>query len=308
MTFKWVKGHQDDVPFNVSPEIHMNNRCDELANIERDDKTSEIDISSLNLNMVIERMDDLLLGDVKKDIDDAKNDERLTDCWNNRGFYKASNCKIDLRREVMRKNFKLRTKMLNGTVPTHERVKMCDSMHADVCPMCNEEIEDWKHVLRCKRDGIKEKFLHDLKIKLVEIKKLQMQSMIMMEKTHKLINKKSESDADEIEFSRLFLGWISSSWIKEENMEASKWCKRATKENVQHMVSSWEERNEKVHGNKKHKEHLIKRLIELEQNKEMLETDARDFVEKVLKSADRCSFEMLSMDYQILLSKAKKKE
>ena len=54
MTFKWVKGHQDDVPFDVSPETHVNNECDQLANVERENKMNIIDIKSLNLNVVIE--------------------------------------------------------------------------------------------------------------------------------------------------------------------------------------------------------------------------------------------------------------
>ena len=72
---------------------------------------------------------------------------------------------------------------------TCERMKMHDSMRTDACPRCNEEIEDWKHLLRCKCNGIKVKFLTSLKNKLTDIKNFQMQSMTMMEKMHNFIKK-----------------------------------------------------------------------------------------------------------------------
>ena len=69
-------------------------------------------------------------------------------------------------------------------------------------------------------------------------------------------NKKKNNDDTEIdnECGKLFLGWISDSWIAEDTIEACKWHKHVIKEHMQHMASSWEERNKQVHDEKRQKE------------------------------------------------------
>ena len=49
---KWVKGHQDCKTHEEEPEARLNNKCDTLANEERDEKSMELDMNDLNLNTI----------------------------------------------------------------------------------------------------------------------------------------------------------------------------------------------------------------------------------------------------------------
>ena len=87
--------------------------------------------------------------------------------------------------------------------------------------------------------------------------------MIMMKRIDKFTNDKhenAENNEDENGCEKLFLGWISNSWIRDDSPEASKWYKCIIKECMQHMVSSWDERNEQIHTEKKHKRELKKKI------------------------------------------------
>ena len=53
ITFQWVKGHQDNMSFEENPEVCLNNKCDEIANIEREEKQNELSIGDLKLNAVL---------------------------------------------------------------------------------------------------------------------------------------------------------------------------------------------------------------------------------------------------------------
>ena len=85
----------------------------------------------------------------------------------------------------------------------------------------------------------------------MDMQDYQVQSMNLMESIEKFINKKNfenENNEEDDSCAKLLLGWISTLWMNDNSPEASKWCKC-----MQHMVDSWDERNEQAYNEKSNK-------------------------------------------------------
>ena len=63
-------------------------------------------------------------------------------------------------------------------------------------------------------------------------------------------NFESANYENAIECDKIFLGWMSKSWIEKDTTEAREWHKRVTKESAQFAVDSWEERNLELNSEK----------------------------------------------------------
>ena len=83
----------------------------------------------------------MLLGNVKKEADMQMQDDVIGDYWKNRGFHCIDECKLDIRRTVIKKHFQNRAKTLNGIIPTCEKMSVCDDSHSPMCPRCKLKIE-----------------------------------------------------------------------------------------------------------------------------------------------------------------------
>ena len=66
-----------------------------------------MNMNDFKLNTQVAKNNRLLLGNVKKEIDTSMKDEMLAEHWKNRRFYEIDECRIDLRREVIKKCFRL---------------------------------------------------------------------------------------------------------------------------------------------------------------------------------------------------------
>ena len=82
-----------------------------------------------------------MLGNVKKVIDMLKKDEIAVEHSKNRNFFNANECRIDLRRAILKKCFQLKVKMLNGKIPTCNKMKMCNPIHNEMHPTCNSKLK-----------------------------------------------------------------------------------------------------------------------------------------------------------------------
>ena len=130
-------------------------------------------------------------------------------------------------------------------------------------------------------------------------------------KIDKFINDKhenAENNEDENRCEKLFLGWISNSWVRDYSPEVSKQHKCIIKDSMQHMVRSWDERNEQVHAEKSRKENLKKRFAEHDENREKFEPFVGEFVDDVLKNADDSNADMLRIKLEILIDKIKRRK
>ena len=74
------------------------------------------------------------------------------------------------------------------------------------------------------------------------------------------------------------------------------------------MVSSWEERNDCVHEEKKRKEALVKRFTECCENREKFDCFVRDFVDNVLENANKSNADALNIDFEILVDNIKRRK
>ena len=133
--------------------------------------------NELNLLNLIKDEKNALLGNVRKDLNEACCDKIIVQRWNDRKFYDVNQCRTDIRRNVIRKHFQLKVKTLNTVIPACQKLIIYDSQHSPQCPRCNAQIEDWTHVLKCKHNLGKRKFLVNLKKALVKTPEFQMLSM-----------------------------------------------------------------------------------------------------------------------------------
>ena len=75
---------------------------------------------------------------------------------------------------MIRKYFQNRVKVVNGIIPTHQKMNVHDSNHTPMCPRCRSKIEMWQHVLKCKHNRKNnKKFLMRLKTNLTNISDYQ---------------------------------------------------------------------------------------------------------------------------------------
>ena len=74
------------------------------------------------------------------------------------------------------------------------------------------------------------------------------------------------------------------------------------------MVSSWEERNDCVHEEKKRKEALVKRFTEHSDNREKFDCFVGEFVDRVLKNADKNNANRLGVEFEILIDKIRRRK
>ena len=77
---------------------------------------------------------------------------------------------------------------------------------------------------------------------------------------------------------------------------------------MQHVVSSWEERNKRIHEEKKRKEALVKRFTEHSDNREKFDCFVGEFVDRVLKSADKNDANGLGVEFEIFIDKTRRRK
>ena len=108
--FQWVKGHEDGAACIQNPAIYLNNKCDKLANQERENKQNELNAIELNLNTIVIQKNKALLGNAKKELDMQMHNAALSEHWMNRSIDCINECQLDGRRAMIKKNFQHRVR------------------------------------------------------------------------------------------------------------------------------------------------------------------------------------------------------
>ena len=309
VNFKWIKGHQDPKKHDENPAIYLNNKCDEIANEEREKRRFRLDFLELNLNTTMIRNNKIMLGNVKKELDAQSQDAILNEHWIKRKSDCVNECRLDVRRTVIRKKFALRVKIVNGIIPTYKKMNMCDSTHTSLCPRCGLQEETWQHVLKCKCNTKNKEFLTNLKAKLAAMSDHQLPSFKIMRSLEKFMQSdcKDNNKDDEIAgIDKIFLGWISKSWIESNEKSAIKWYNCVVTHCMQHMVESWDERNLQVHSEEGCKANLKQRVLEHFHNREKHDSETNEFVEETMEKMDEMTKDQLCVKIEILRRKVRK--
>ena len=149
-----------------------------------------------------------------------------------------------------------------------------------------------------------------LKKNLIQISDYQMQSLHIMRELEQFLNhsdKNNEEIKNKLGCDKIFLGWMSKKWIPSTNKNANKWYSVVIKSCVQHMIESWEERNEEIHSEEKRKENLIQRTEEIRMKKDCSK-QFEDLLNETKKEKEKMTCRQLAIRLERIREEAKKEK
>ena len=123
-------------------------------------------------------------------------------------------------------------------------------------------------------------------------------------------NSQKQEDEDNLKFEHVFLGWISNEWIPQNTKKASKWHKIVVKNCMQHMVESWEKRNDEVHSDGLKKELLMERAKELRKDASKCSDATNELANEAINKMSTMKCKQASVRLEVirdLIKKDKKK-
>ena len=65
----------------------------------------ELNLFELNLNAIVGRNDQVIMGNAKNELDTQMSDDVFYECWKDCGINCIDECRLDVRRVVVKKNF-----------------------------------------------------------------------------------------------------------------------------------------------------------------------------------------------------------